>query len=304
MEKRTVDYVTRVKELAAEAVTSSIFQRALDALPDGVLLVNAERRMVYANTAFTRLWQMPDDILASKDDARALQYVTDQLVDPEQFRLEVERLHATTETSEDEILFKDGRIISRRSLPFEEGVDLAARIWIFTDITEARSASVDHLTGLPNRLAFSRAFPHFVTAPADGLTRSIAMLDVDNFKRYNDLYGHACGDDVLDEIGTIFQAHGQETGDLAFRIGGEEFLMATRTRNSSEARILFEKLRKSICALNIVHEGNRPHQCVTVSIGFASFQGAAEPQAIFETVDKALYLAKDSGRNRIVEATV
>lgn len=297
-----MSFISLTDHLAAGATDCSIFERALDALPDGVLLVNAERKVVYTNAAFKRLWSMPEEVLAPQDDDQNLQFVMDQLVDPEGFRQEVERLHPTIETSEDEIAFKDGRIISRRSLPFQEQGNFRARIWIFTDITEAKNASVDHLTQLPNRLAFSREFPPFVTAASDGLVRSVAIVDVDHFKRYNDCYGHASGDKILAEIGAILKSHVNQTGDLAFRIGGEEFLMATRTRDTSEAHAFFEAVRKSISAMKADHKGNEPYGIVTVSIGYGCFPSAPEAGAVFEHVDEALYKAKAEGRNKVTSA--
>ncbi len=294
--------VLTIEPVATADASCSIFERALDALPDGVLLVNAARKVAYANTAFKRLWRIPSAVLVSQDDGEILQLAIEQLLDPAGFLREVERLHPTSETSEDEILFKDGRIISRRSLPFQEAGKLSARIWIFTDVTEARNASVDQLTRLPNRLAFSRQFPQFVTAPPDGLARAIAILDVDNFKSYNDLYGHARGDQILREIGQVLQSHIYLTGDLAFRIGGEEFLMAKRVRDSEEAKAFFESVRTSIAGMNLPHAGNPPHGILSVSIGYGSFPSFSEADTVFNRVDEALYQAKAQGRNTIVEA--
>lgn len=297
-------FVSLIDDLVAQGTDCSIFERALDALPDGVLLVNAERKVVYTNPAFKRLWSMPDDGSASRDDNQNLELVMDQLIDPEGFRREVERLHPTAEISQDEIVFKDGRIVSRRSLPFQEAGRFRARIWIFTDITEARNATVDHLTQLPNRLAFSREFPPFVTAAADGLMRSVGIMDIDHFKRYNDIYGHASGDDVLSQIGALLRSHVDNTGDLVFRIGGEEFLMATRTRNTGEASAFFESVRKSISTMARKHEGNQPYGVVTTSIGYGSFRTAPEASVVFQRVDDALYQAKARGRNTIFEGEI
>lgn len=290
--------------LTRRAANCSIFERALDALPDGVLLVNAARQVVYTNPAFKQLWHIPNHILAEQDDGRNLQFVMCQLADPEGFRLEVERLHATAETSHGQIALKDGRIISRRSLPFEEDGNFRARIWIFTDITEARNATIDELTQLANRRAFSREFPSFVMAPADGLMRAAAIIDVDHFKQYNDLYGHAEGDSTLRRIGAIIASHARHAGDLAFRIGGEEFLMTTRTRKTDEAAAIFEAVRVTVEAMKRPHSGNPGYGIVTVSIGFASFEGAAEGSIVFQRIDDALYRAKAGGRNRIVEAAL
>ncbi|MHB9878787.1 diguanylate cyclase domain-containing protein [Pacificimonas sp. ICDLI1SI03] len=280
---------------------SSIFERALDALPDGVLLVSADREILYSNAAFARLWNMPPGA-AHRDDRRTLQSILDQLVDPDGFRAEVERLHRTLESSEDEVLFKDGRIFSRRSVPFHGEGDAHGRIWIFTDVTEARNAVVDPLTGLGNRLAYQREFPPFVEGDRSGQVRSVALMDVDNFKKYNDMYGHAAGDEVLRQIGTILRSHLHRADDLLFRIGGEEFLMAIHTRRDIDAHRLFEAIRTSIAVMNRPHSGNDPHGIVTASFGAVSFVGPGSSDDVFQRVDKALYRAKDQGRNRVAYA--
>jgi diguanylate cyclase (GGDEF)-like protein len=290
--------------LLSGADDCSIFERALDALPDGVLLVSAAREIIYANSAFARLWNVPIELFATRDDGRTLQFVLGQLLEPDAFLREVERLHHTTEASEDEIRFKDGRTFSRRSVPFEEQGAFNGRIWIFTDATEARSATLDPLTGLPNRLAFTRKFPSYVEGGTDGLVRTIAIMDVDNFKRYNDLYGHAAGDEVLRQIGNILRSHLKSADDLLFRIGGEEFLMATRTKQKIDAHHLFESIRLSIAAMGINHIGNDPHKVVTASVGIGAFDRAKNPDHVFEWVDAALYRAKAEGRNMVVEAVV
>jgi diguanylate cyclase (GGDEF)-like protein len=190
--------------------------------------------------------------------------------------------------SRDEIRFKDGKVFSRRSVPFREADSTNARIWIFSDITEVRSATLDHLTGLRNRLAFSREFRPFVENDGDESVRSVAMMDVDNFKAYNDLYGHAAGDEVLRQIGTILRSHLHRADDLLFRFGGEEFLLAVRTRRDFDARTLFDAVRTSIAALVQPHSGNLPHGMVTASLGFTSFVGARDADEVFRTVATAL----------------
>lgn len=280
----------------------SIFERALDALPDGVLLVNADRKIIYSNTAFARLWNIPGGACGTRDDRKTLAMVTDQLVDPAGFVAEVERLHQSMEPSQDEIRFKDGRVFSRRSVPFHELDNTHARIWIFSDVTEAKSATIDHLTGLRNRLAFSREFRPFVEAPDGDYVRSVAIMDVDNFKKYNDLYGHAAGDEVLRQIGTILRSHLHRADDLLFRFGGEEFLLAVRTHREFDAHSLFDAVRASIAAMERPHFGNLPHGIVTASLGLASFVGARDADAVFRSADVALYQAKNEGRNRIVSA--
>jgi diguanylate cyclase (GGDEF)-like protein len=279
-----------------------MFERALDALPDGVLLTDANRRVVYCNLAFTKHWNIPAWALAALDEKFLLDFVRDQLVDPAAFLREVERIHPTLEASEDELLLKDGRVLARRSVPFDEGGAFAARLWIFTDVTDARHAHVDALSGLPNRRAYAGQFPRFVEAEGDGMVRAVGLMDVDNFKGYNDRYGHAAGDIILRKIGSLLRRSLRSPDDLAFRFGGEEFLVASKCRDTKSAIAFFESLRAEIEEMQLPHEGNLPAKVVTASIGIATFEEAGDPNELFNKADAALYRAKREGRNRVIPA--
>jgi len=277
----------------------SLLERTLDALPDGVLLTNTARNVVYANAAFGRLWNMPPEMLASTDELLMLQYIESQLLDAEGFVREAARISSTTETLQDELHLRDWRVLSRRSVAFEPHGQSEARIWIFTDITEARHARIDTLCGLPNRRAYTAEFPLFAAAADDGLVRSVALMDIDNFKSYNDNHGHDAGDGALRSIGALLRGRFPNNDDLAFRIGGEEFLLACKSHKASDAVMLFEALRESIAAMVLPHTGNPPHNVVTASFGMTQFQGPQNPVTLFKAADAALYAAKADGRNRI-----
>ena len=289
---------TLARRDAPAAGKTFFFERALDALPDGVLLTNAARQVVYANPAFAKHWNIPAELVAARDETAMLQFVQSQLVDPAAFIREVERINPTSEDSEDEVHLKDGRVLSRRSVPFEENGRFEARLWIFTDVTEARAARVDALCGVANRRAYSAEYPKFAEARADGLVRSVGIMDVDNLKAYNDHYGHAAGDVVLRQIGNLLRRQ-LKTDDMVFRIGGEEFLVACRTREEHDALSFFEGLRQSVQEMSLSHVGNQPHGVVTASFGVGTFRAPADPAELFCAVDAALYRAKNSGRNSI-----
>lgn len=279
---------------------TAIFERALDCLPDGVLLIRGGRTIVYANQAFAKIWNVPPEIIQSKDDSALLPLVANQVVDTAAFVGEVERLYRSSDSSEDIVSLKDGRVLSRRSVPFEEEGVLQTRLWIFTDITEVRNGYIDPLTGVPNRRAYAKDYPKSVLAPGDGMVRSVGLMDVDNFKTYNDTYGHGAGDEVLRSIGTILREGLTRSDDLVFRIGGEEFLFACRFRQPSAVASFFEKIRQGIQSLNIEHSGNLPHNVVTASFGISVFSGPAQPEIAFGRADASLYQAKKSGRNKVI----
>lgn len=126
-------------------------------------------------------------------------------------------------------------------------------------------------------------------------------MDVDNFKGYNDVYGHAAGDIVLKQIGRLVSSR-LRGDDVAFRIGGEEFLIACTARTEMGACAFFEALRLGIEAEGIPHKLNGPRRVVTASFGLAVFRGPHDPEKLFEAVDEALYVSKASGRNVVTIA--
>jgi diguanylate cyclase (GGDEF)-like protein len=91
---------------------------------------------------------------------------------------------------------------------------------------------------------------------------------------------------------------------MIFRIGGEEFLMATRTREKVHAFDLFDAIRLSIAGMAMEHLGNAPHRLVTASVGLGAFDSAKNPDSVFARIDAALYKAKANGRNALVEAEI
>ena len=152
----------------------------------------------------------------------------------------------------------------------------------------------DGLTGLANR----RAFDAFLIEAFNRGRRyqrplSLLTIDVDEFKSYNDTFGHPAGDGVLTAVAAVFSSVARET-DLVARIGGEEFAIVLPETLETGARALAERIREQVAQTCL-------HRCVTVSIGVATLSSAtATAAALLEQSDKALYSAKRAGRNRVV----
>jgi diguanylate cyclase (GGDEF)-like protein len=129
---------------------------------------------------------------------------------------------------------------------------------------------------------------------------SLLVLDVDHFKRYNDLYGHPVGDVALQKVGTLLQEFCRQQ-DLPARIGGEEFALLLPDTDAPGAIATAEKFMQALDALAIAHTSSPTHRYVTVSIGIATWEsdqrGAAN--ALLAQADEALYTAKHLGRNRV-----
>ncbi|MEY2584842.1 MAG: hypothetical protein QOD80_868 [Verrucomicrobiota bacterium] len=119
----------------------SLMLATLESTADGILVVNTEGKIETFNRLFARMWRVPDEILASREDARALECVVDQLIAPEQFLQKVSYLYQhPEEESFDQLVFKDGRVFERYSRPQRIGGEVAGRVWSFRDITERNQA--------------------------------------------------------------------------------------------------------------------------------------------------------------------
>ncbi|KVU85845.1 diguanylate cyclase response regulator [Burkholderia ubonensis] len=160
----------------------------------------------------------------------------------------------------------------------------------------------DGLTGLSNR----RYLDEYLSAEwrrgaREHAVLSLLMIDVDNFKLYNDTYGHVSGDDVLKQIASTVERCLGRAGDLAARFGGEEFAVVLPGTSPGGLRLLAEKIRLAIEALKLLHEQSSTGRYVTISIGGASIVPACDTleTSLLEAADRALYRAKRDGKNRV-----
>ncbi|NDV24380.1 GGDEF domain-containing protein [Desulfovibrio sp. JC022] len=189
------------------------------------------------------------------------------------------------------------------------GIILAALIIIFlekyisklildyeTRINELESlSSIDKLTGLANRIKLDEMFNYEISkAQRHGNSFSILLLDLDRFKNINDNFGHDIGDMVLQQTAQLLKNNLRKT-DTIGRWSGEEFLIIAPETGNEKAILLAEKIRKIIAGHYYTPVGT-----VTCSIGIGSFNGEDSRESLTERADRALYMAKDNGRNRAV----
>lgn len=167
-------------------------------------------------------------------------------------------------------------------------------------------AMEDGLTGLANRRQFDLSLDsEFSRAVRNASTLALIMMDVDCFKQYNDIYGHAAGDKCLQAIGrTVAGLATRRPGDLAARYGGEELAVLLPNTDVAGAAVLAERIRSAIRALEIVHAGSSDG-FVTLSAGVDALSpapGTGQSKQLIEAADRALYAAKAGGRNRVCAA--
>jgi len=163
----------------------------------------------------------------------------------------------------------------------------------------AEQASRDPLTNLFNRRYFDIAIHREIArCEREGKPLALIIMDLDHFKKFNDHYGHGAGDDCLKAVAAAIHASAKRASDLAARYGGEEFLLLLPDTPEDEAMRMAEELRLAVEALQIAH-AQSPLDCVTLSMGVAVSSTRARYHAdqLLRMADRALYVAKEAGRN-------
>ena len=188
--------------------------------------------------------------------------------------------------------------------------DITKRVSAETALREAYQqleilAVTDQLTGIANRRRFEDALGQYgATAGAQGMNMSLLLIDVDHFKRVNDVFGHQAGDRCLQMVARTIEAAVRQDGTLVARFGGEEFAVVLSGTDATEALAVAERIRFAIEA-DRDHDFNRA-SAVTVSIGVVSIPAGSGTwpgmDALISAADRALYRAKREGRNQVAAA--
>ena len=167
-------------------------------------------------------------------------------------------------------------------------------------------ANVDALTGLRNRRGANRAFETEMSrAKRAGTSLAFIMIDVDYFKLYNDTYGHPAGDEVLQRVAEVLLAITARAGEVAVRMGGEEFLLLLPGSTEGDAVSTAEQVKQRVEALKKPHESSPNDTILTVSQGVVAVVPDMHTSIrdLLEAADRALYASKEQGRNTITLST-
>jgi diguanylate cyclase (GGDEF)-like protein len=272
--------------------------------------------LVLAGPQFGEIFPLPSDreiLLGRRDDADVA--IRDD---------GVSRRHATIRVEGEGALVTDlesanGTYVDGRRVP-EARVRDGARIqvggqttlkFIWADELDARyqmklaeGALQDPLTGLYNRRHLDeRLAAELAAAQRHGRPVSLLMVDVDHFKAVNDVHGHLAGDEALKMVAFVLRGAVRKEDVLA-RYGGEEFVVVARETALDGARALGERIRRAVershCAWQGRELGVTVSIGVTVSVGLTEFIPGRSEREVLEAADRALYLAKEQGRNRVV----
>ena len=282
--------------------SESSLRALIDFSPVAMILTSAaDQRVLLVNRRAAALLEMtietiegqsaPDYWVSSRDKSRFLEHL---------------RRRGRVDDMETELRTQRGRVfwarVSAQRLRFA-GED--ALLGALVDITDQRRAqdrlrelaTRDSLTDVYNRRHVEEiARKELARSERNGRPLTMAMLDVDHFKRINDTYGHQVGDEVLCEIARRFEKS-IRASDILGRYGGEEFVVIFPETNLEEARVVSERLLAAVAAQPIA--AGRGAISVTVSIGLTTFVSGQDMERVIERADAALYVAKANGRNQV-----
>jgi diguanylate cyclase (GGDEF)-like protein len=163
----------------------------------------------------------------------------------------------------------------------------------------AALSTTDGLTGVSNRRGFDLALEaEWRRAARTGQTLALTMLDVDYFKKYNDHYGHLAGDSALRTVADLITSHGRRTSDLVARYGGEEFALLAAATDATDAFGVAQAICAELARRQLPHVAS-PFGVLTISIGVAAMVPTEDstPDQLVQMADRALYRAKEKGRN-------
>ncbi len=274
-----------------------------------VLFESAERRVLHINQAFCAYFcpdQLPEQMVGKKT-TELLPVYAENFADPDSALAMIEqRVTNCLEVQNEEVHLADGRVFERDYVPVHRDGRLFGHLWVYRDISQLKAqqkalkymARTDSLTDLPNRRYFMQKLTdEALRIQRTGEGASLVMFDLDHFKQINDNWGHAVGDEVLRLLARRVRKT-LRASDFAARLGGEEFAVLLPSTPTEGANIFAERLRRLIA--DTPFETSTGAIDVTISLGISHLTQLDKlPEEALQRADKALYLAKNRGRNRV-----
>ncbi|MCX7821756.1 MAG: sensor domain-containing diguanylate cyclase [Brevinematales bacterium] len=272
-------------------------------IPTPIFLKDKNLNFENCNEAFEDLFDIKKEALKKIKDNSIFDNKIKEIIDEKEkeLKMDIKPLEFEIESDEKSLIFK--------IIPIRIDNEMNGYVCSVIDISEQkkyqrlleRLAIKDELTGLYNR----RGLSDFIEREWKNAIRqkqpiSILMIDVDNFKSYNDNYGHVAGDKCLKSIAETMLKNTFRPSDIVARVGGEEFIVILPNTNFQGGLIVAERIRQGIFNLQIFHI-NSNFGVITVSIGLStSVPGKFEKyEELIEDADKNLYIAKAKGKNRV-----
>lgn len=227
------------------------------------------------------------------------------VADKNELTLQLELAEPFTKQIQRQVADQNKWFLMRVTPVFDNKFTIISYQLFFNDISDEKRIEqvsiTDTLTGLYNRNYFEMIFgKELKKAKRENKNVYTILLDIDFFKQYNDTYGHLQGDIALKSVSNAIKHNTQRSYDVAFRVGGEEFLIIFDSKDDQHAKAFSEKLIADVEKLHIEHKGSKVNKFLTISIGVCSFSPTHlfDVNEAFNHVDQQLYKAKNEGRNR------
>jgi len=276
----------------------------LGAMRHGILFVDAQQQILYANAAFSQLWAVPG-VLAGQRLDDLVPLLRNRVVAADAIHLDtMRRTPGHRDAAVRELRTVDGRLLVQRCQSVTEGDTASGCLWFHEDVTLERQAQQhaweavhDALTGLLNRRGLHEALERTLSLAArDGAPVALMFIDLDDFKRANDLGGHRTGDEILVAVARALSAQ-TRPGDTTARLGGDEFAVLCPGLPAEPASHLAERLVAAVEHLRFTTASGLLLQ-VGCSIGIAlSPLHARTGEELVACADGAMYRAKQRGKN-------
>ena len=295
----------RGPELRAQAELEerlSELRATLDSTTDGILVLDLGGRIVNFNPRFAALWELPEALLADRDDAAVAAWMLRRVADPVTYSKRLQGLaESPSLEGSDVLVLRNGKVFERRTLAQRNRGQTIGRVYAFRDVTESHteqhrappSSSNDALTGLPSRqLVADRIDYALALAQREGIAFALLHLNIDRFKPINDALGPAAGDRLLVEVAKRLTSTTRQV-DTVCRLGDDEFLMllhqADMQRAEGAARRVIEALQPPFIVDGV-------SLTVTASIGIALYPGdGSTPEELLQAADAAMADMKAAG---------
>jgi diguanylate cyclase (GGDEF)-like protein/PAS domain S-box-containing protein len=308
--QETRKYTSSLKQQIADSTLSlqqslSLVKSTFESSSDGIVVVDNEGNIIDYNQKFTELLQIPEPILQNKKERDLLNYLRDQLTDPEKFFNKIKEFHNNLEEVGIEVVkYKNGKIFECYSQPHKMQNKIIGRILDFRDITNRAKleeklqfqATHDELTGLPNRVELLEKINAAISYSEKNKQRfAILFLDLDRFKLINDSLSHSVGDQLLQNVAQRMQQVLRADDTLA-RLGGDEFVvLLTNIKTENDILAIIHKIINTyVEPLEIESR----QITISTSIGVSQYpKDGTTADNLLRNADAAMYRAKDKRGN-------
>lgn len=279
----------------------SLIKATLESSNDGVLVINNQGMIIDYNQKFIAMWEIPQSTIDKKDEVELLEYMKNQLTNPNKFYTNMKELNTDKDAIKMDVTdLKNGKIFEYYTQPQKINGEVVGRVFDFRDITKRATlektlehqAKHDALTGLPNRIMLHERIRQALGSSAqDHLSFVLFFIDFDRFKLINDSLSHAVGDELLQAVSARLQGCIRPEDTLA-RLGGDEFVIILSNINKEE--YVLEKARELINIFQIPFKISGREVTLTASIGISIYpKDGTTGDILLRNADAAMYRAKE-----------